>query len=59
MATKTTNYTTDELKSRRAHSTCLGTSEMYHLFDTNEFAEIFDKLNPTVEVWDAVTGVRS
>lgn len=59
MATKTTGYPPDELKSRRAHSTCLGTSEMYQLFDAISFAEDFDHLNPTFKVWDAVSGVRS
>lgn len=56
MATKTTGYTFDEFKSRRAHSTCLGTSEMYQLFDTAEFVDRFTGLNENLTVWDSISG---
>lgn len=52
-----TAISTQQSKSRRAHSTCLADPKREALFDADEFCEIFDKLNPGLTVWDSIEGV--
>lgn len=47
-----------EVKSRRAHSTCLDNPKTDDIFDADLFCENFLELNPALVVWDSIKGVR-
>lgn len=47
-----------EVKSRRAHSSCLAHPKTDDIFDADKFCEDFEVLNPSLSVWDSLKGVR-